>query len=261
MTKSKGKIHGMQLLLIVIGAFLVADTIFARCISNFNLGVILPAIIGAPLLIVGLFYDSFCIWFLTPVGRFLQVFFICIYTLGIVSVIVCTAIIETYATRKAEDGKDAVIVLGAALHGAEPSNVLKWRLDAAYDYWQDNKNSVIVLSGGRGREETVTEASAMHAYMISRGIPKDSLIIEDRSRDTAQNFLYSEKLLDEYFAGRKYSVAFVTSHFHVFRAGIAAKNCGLDAEGIAAYNAPWLVINYYLRETVALLRYYFMGVA
>ena len=47
----------MRIALLVIGALLVADAAFAACAGSWNLGAALPAILGLPLLAIGLFYE------------------------------------------------------------------------------------------------------------------------------------------------------------------------------------------------------------
>ena len=58
---------------------------------------------------------------------------------------------------------DYVIVLGAHVRDGRPSRVLAKRLDEAYDYAQSHENVMVVVSGGKGKDETTTEAFAMAA--------------------------------------------------------------------------------------------------
>ena len=77
-------------------------------------------------------------------------------------IVICAAAIEAGANSRARiKNCDAIMVLGAAVHGNRPSRVLQSRLDTAYQYWESNRDCVIVVSGGKGKEELVTEASAM----------------------------------------------------------------------------------------------------
>lgn len=46
-----------RIIMILIGAIGVADTAVLSMWSNMNLGIMLPAIIGAPLIIVGIFFE------------------------------------------------------------------------------------------------------------------------------------------------------------------------------------------------------------
>lgn len=91
---------------------------------------------------------------------------------------------------------DYVIVLGARVRGAKISNSLKQRLDRAIEYSEEYPNTVLVLSGGKGPGEEISEARAMYEYLQYNGIPEDKLLIEDQSSDTVQNIEFSRTVID-----------------------------------------------------------------
>ncbi|MBR3129070.1 MAG: hypothetical protein IKF65_00940, partial [Clostridia bacterium] len=70
----------IRIICILLGAFLVLDTIIVSFLSNYNLGVILPAVIGLPLLLLGVFMHHMN----TGFGAFLKWFLLCCYALGAV---------------------------------------------------------------------------------------------------------------------------------------------------------------------------------
>ena len=43
----------LRIICIIVGVFLVLDTVIVSMLSNFNLGVILPLVLGLPLLLLG----------------------------------------------------------------------------------------------------------------------------------------------------------------------------------------------------------------
>ena len=90
-----------------------------------------------------------------------------------------------------------VIVLGAQVRGNKISRTLERRLDKAVEYAAYHPNTVFVLSGGQGEDEDVTEASAMYRYMKSRGVPDYQLLLEESSRSTYENMVYSKILITE----------------------------------------------------------------
>ena len=49
----------------------------------------------------------------------------------------------------------------------------------------------MVVSGGKGSGEKITEAKAMKDYLIKNGIDKNRIIEEDKSTNTYENFKYS----------------------------------------------------------------------
>lgn len=65
------------------------------------------------------------------------------------------------------------------------------------EYAAYHPNTVFVLSGGQGDDEDVTEASAMYRYMKSRGVPDYQLLLEESSRSTYENMVYSKMLITE----------------------------------------------------------------
>ena len=244
---------------IIIGALLILETLVVSFASNYNLGVVMPAIIGAPLLVYGLFRAPLDAWMASSaLGAIVKWAVIGAYALLAVAVIVCTVLIQSAANKRPADGADAIIVLGAAVHGDEPALVLKKRLDTAREYWQSNPEARIIVSGGMGSGENVTEASAMKKYLVEKGVPARAVIEEDRSTSTLENFRFSKEILNQIFPG-EYRAVFVTTSFHVYRAEIAAQAEGLDAKGMAAPFDWYMALNYYLRETAALVRYFLIG--
>ena len=71
---------------------------------------------------------------------------------------------------------DFGIVLGAKLNGAVPSTSLKYRLDATLEYYQQFPEITIIVSGGQGNGENISEAKAMKQYLIDKGINNNSII-------------------------------------------------------------------------------------
>ena len=241
----------IRILCIVLGAFLVLDTILVSFLSNYNLGVILPAIIGLPLLLLGVFMHHMD----TGFWAFLKWFLLACYALGMAFLLVMGILMGTAAKRADKVKADALIVLGAAVHGDRVTWVLSNRLDTAAEYLDAHPNAICVVSGGQGDGESVTEASAMRKYLIERkGIAPERILVEDKATSTLENFAFSKKLIDETL-GNHASIAFVTTDFHVFRAGRVAKKAGIEAAGIAAPDVWYIRINNFLRECVGITVY------
>ena len=244
-----------RIVCIVIGILLVLDTILVSMLSNFNLGVILPAILGVPLILLGVFMHHMNGGFWGVVKWFL----LACYALGIVFLIVTGVLMGTAAKRADKVYADALIVLGAAVHGDRVTWVLSNRLDTAADYLTAHPDAVCVVSGGQGDGESVTEASAMQKYLVERkGIDSSRILEEDRAENTRENFAFSKAMIEERL-GADAKIAFVTTDFHVFRAGRVAKKAGIDAPGIAAPDVWYIRINNFLRECVGIAVYGLRG--
>ncbi len=155
------------------------------------------------------------------------------------------------AGGNAPDGADCIIILGAAVKGDQPSKALHSRILAAYKYLEKNPDTVAVLSGGRGDDEDISEAECMYRTLSSMGIDPSRLILEDKSRDTAENIRYSLDII-----GEKYeSIAIVTSNFHIFRAiRLLKKQTDIPAWSISAsFDSP-LIVHFAVREFIGIVR-------
>lgn len=156
-------------------------------------------------------------------------------------------------TEKASFDEDAVIVLGSGIHGEKVSRALEERLIACIEYLEKNENAVVVVSGGQGRNEDITEALAMERYLVEKGVEPSKIIKEENSTSTYENFVYSKKILDDYFNG-EYTVAYITNKFHSYRAFNLAVNAGIPAKSFNASDEVLSALPAYLRETLAVIK-------
>lgn len=240
-------------LLIVIGSLAILDTIIIRFLSNYNVGVILPALLGAPILLYGLCWN---IPWLSAGGAFVKYVLIFAYA-AFFTLMLLTLIAQNSAKSDVPENADAVIVLGAGVRNGKAGETAQRRSKAAVEYAEDN-GSVLVLTGGQGRDEPIAEGLAMQRYVISLGFPEDRTIVEDKSTNTYENFLFAKKLLDERFP-EGWTAVFATSDFHVYRARLAAREAGLELKGVASKSKWYMIPNFYLRETLATAIYWIKG--
>ncbi len=176
--------------------------------------------------------------------------------------IVCLAGIEAAVVFRGEADNsaipvDAVIVLGAGVNGETPSAALWSRIRAAEDYLEIHPDVPVVLSGGQGAGEAISEAEAMRrALWKEDGAENARLLLEERSTNTAENFRFSKALLEERGLDTgTATIAVVTNDFHCFRAHMIARRQGLKTIDVPA-ELPWwwLTANYYLREAFAVVK-------
>ena len=80
-----------------------------------------------------------------------------------------------------------MVILGCQVRQDGPSVLLRDRLDEALDYLEDHPDMTVVVSGGQGDDEHVSEAQAMYDYLVEHGADGDQIIREDQSRNTWQN--------------------------------------------------------------------------
>ena len=137
-----------------------------------------------------------------------------------------------------EPNQDWLIVLGCGLKkDGTPTPLLRGRLDLALSFYRDQlektgKKARFVVSGGQGPDEVCSEAAAMRDYLLSQGVAEEDILVEDRSGDTAENMRFSKRLIDAEAPEAK--VAFFTTNYHVFRAGLKARQAKLRAVGMGA---------------------------
>lgn len=161
----------------------------------------------------------------------------------------CAAVISGFmvkAVLNTPSEPRPAVLLGCKVRGTQPSLMLGRRLDAAFDYLENFPDTVIVVSGGQGPGEDISEAQCMKNNLVGRGISEDRIIMEDRSTDTAENMKFSKKLLDDINAGDE--VVIITDSFHQFRASLIARKNGLSAQSVSAETPVYLLPTYWVRE-------------
>ncbi|MDR0841396.1 MAG: YdcF family protein [Christensenellaceae bacterium] len=248
----------MRIFFFIIGCLLTGDTLILSMFSNGNLGTYAPAMMGAPLVVLALFYPHFLTWFATPFGRGIKWAIISIYAAFIVTISVMACVLWQAARKPAPANCNALIVLGCGVRGERPSLTLRYRLDAALSYLNQSPDTIAIVSGGQGSGESISEAEAMRRYLVRHGIQENRILLEDKSTSTYENFLFSKEILTAHL-GESPTVAFVTTGFHVYRAGRVAAMQGIPAQGIAAKDMWYTAANNYIREGIAVIVYTLNG--
>lgn len=245
----------IPILLCFSGGLLTLYGIFLTTIINFNIGLVGTIGMGLTLLFWGLFWKQLQKICQSGWQKRAYATFVCgfVLFLGTVAFLAFSG-----QTDQVTYKEDAIIVLGAGIHGEKVSRVLQMRLDSAVSYANKNPKALLVVSGGQGQGETISEALAMERYLIEKGIPQDKIIKEDRSTSTEENFKFSKTLLDQYFDG-DYQTAFTTNSFHIFRAQIISQNCGMKSNSLHAPIDGHMLPVVYIREVLALYIYLLFG--
>lgn len=198
-----------------------------------------------------LFYTGKASVLWSAIPNWLRIMGIGILTAGICLFLVLEGCIVSRMWEKGEPDLDYVIVLGCQVKGKTPSKVLKKRLDCALAYLEENKETKAVVSGGQGKDESVSEASVMAEYLISAGIEKERVLIEDKSKNTSENIRFSYEII----GAAEARVGIVSTNFHIFRALLLGKKQGFqNLSGISAKADPVLQINNMIREAFAIVK-------
>ena len=196
----------------------------------------------------GFFISHFPLW--------IRRTFVILLCMGVMIFGIVEGFIISGFSMKGQPGADYVIVLGAHMKADGPSKALQYRLDEAIRYLNENPSSKVIVSGGQGSDEHISEAQGMYEYLVEKGIEKDRIIKEDKSVNTTQNLAFSAEYLDR----ERDSVAVVTNNFHVFRAVKIAEKAGYqNVCGIAAKGEPFLQINNMMREFFGVMKDFLFG--
>ncbi|WP_039766467.1 YdcF family protein [Caldicellulosiruptor sp. F32] len=173
----------------------------------------------------------------------------------IIAFIILELIIISFGVNSKPKKSDAIIVLGCAVYGSFPSPFFRARLDEALRLYNKGYGRYIIVSGGKGPGENISEAEAGKEYLVARGVPSEFILIENKSFSTYENLLFSKKLM------RKYSLksaVIVSNKFHLKRASIIAKRVGIEASFSGVYVGQYLYeeVHGFLREVLAVLYTY-----
>lgn len=186
------------------------------------------------------------------------------------------------AAAPAKANLDYVIVLGARVQEHTVSNSLRKRLDRAMVYAEENPDTILVLSGGKGGGETVSEAQAMYDYLVYNGVSSRQLLMEDRSVSTVENIAYSKIVIEQdrmkekreliprsrkngsvpyvIAPDRPLEIGVLTSNFHIYRARLTAEKWGFgNVYGISADSDPVLFVHLCVRECASIIKDRLMG--
>ncbi|WP_291650900.1 YdcF family protein [Clostridium sp.] len=157
-----------------------------------------------------------------------------------------------------------VIVLGAGVKGEKPSLTLRQRLDKTIEYINNqDKEPKIIVSGGQGRGEDISEAQAMKKYLVDNGVKEELIIMEDKSTSTNENLIFSKEILESSTKREigDINIKIITSDFHAFRSNMIAKNLGY--KDISLYTNgtfPALIPVMYSREFLAVIKSYLIDI-
>lgn len=148
---------------------------------------------------------------------------------------------------------DAIIVLGCKVNGENPTRFLYERTMLASRLYKEGYSEYIILSGGKGEGENISEAECMRRILINEGIDDEKLILEDKSTNTYENLVNSKKIIeDKNFK----DVLIVSNKFHLRRAKLISDKLGLKASfsGIFVKDKWYTEIYGGLREILGLMK-------
>lgn len=148
-----------------------------------------------------------------------------IYFLTFVAAIHYTGTIDSSAAS------DVIIVLGAGLlRDGRPGWALTRRSLHAAELWQQEIAPYVLCSGGHAENFPRSEAAACREVLLANGLPASAIVLEEESRSTEENALFSRRIIDSM---RFADVVLVSDSYHMLRASWL-----FDMQGISATSSP-----------------------
>jgi uncharacterized SAM-binding protein YcdF (DUF218 family) len=175
-------------------------------------------------------------------------------TIALIAVIVLGTIyinILYYGHTSKPAKSDVIIVLGCRIEGTSPSLSLKYRLDKAWELYNSGYARYIIVSGGKGANEVVSESAVMKSWLNSRGVKRDIIIEENKSSNTYENLVLSKELMKK---NNFRSAIIVSNDFHIFRSLRIAKKLDIKASAAPALTVWYLKLYYQAREILSVIK-------
>ncbi len=141
--------------------------------------------------------------------------------LGWAAVVVAVALA---AARDQAKAADAIAVLGAAQYNGRPSPVFRARLDHAAALYQRGLAPVVLVTGGVGPGDTVSESEVGRRYLVKAGLPEGAVVAIPAGTSTFSSL----DGVAHWFTGHdSRRVLLVSDGFHMLRLQILATRLGL----------------------------------
>jgi len=133
-----------------------------------------------------------------------------------------------FETTSIPENPDVIIILGCQVYGERPSRMLKSRLETTIEVLEKYPDTVCVVSGGQGPDETVPESETMKLYLVSHGINGDRIYKESESHSSFTNLKFSKNIIEQNNLEHK-CIIIVTSEYHLPRTVLIAQRVYPDA--------------------------------
>lgn len=172
-------------------------------------------------------------------------------------IILCT-VLSVLMLREINDppknDDTTLVLLGCKVNNGGPSLMLNRRIRAAGNYLASHPDVPVIVSGGQGEDEAISEAECMRFYLVASGISEDRIYMEAQSSDTKENLLFSSRIIEE--KRLPSHITLVTDGFHQYRAEMLARQQGIrDTSNISSYTPGWLLPTYWVREWFGIVYY------
>lgn len=116
------------------------------------------------------------------------------------------------------------------------------RITHALQLYRMGKIKKILITGGQGLNPVnpQSEAELLQRFLIMAGMPESDILIENQSKNTAQNAQFTRSFLEQNNISKDQEFLLITSAFHMYR----AKGC-FDKAGLRTETFP---VDYYSHD-------------
>jgi len=236
----------------------LAITIIGLVLAVFTFGLTFGTV---GIIMIGIMLFAYGATFIEVKSGKIRLIFLLLRRLIFVSIIIgCVSFIyiegRIFESMKSNDDVDVkyAVVLGAGIDGGKPSLTLKRRLDSGIQFLEEHPSAKLVVSGGFGSGLRISEAEVMKRYLIERGINEGRILKEEKSATSDENLNYTQELLREQDGEQLQDIVIITSDYHMFRAKVIASKYFSRVYGIASDTPFSIMINYSIREYLAVLK-------
>ena len=153
---------------------------------------------------------------------------------------------------------EVMVIFGCQVKSWGPSILLQDRLDTALSYLENHPDMKIIVTGGKGDDEHMSEAQCMYEYLTAHGVDGENIYMEDQSRNTWQNVNYTFDLIRREGWDVTEDVVLVSSGFHLARIQMLWERAWGEPCTISTLAAPVShkpsAIQMFFREPLALVK-------
>ncbi len=173
--------------------------------------------------------------------------------------------IGVHSRTKIEGEPQVMVIFGCQVRRDGPSILLRDRLDTALAYLEDHPNMKIVVTGGKGDDEHISEAQCMYDYLTAHGVDGENIYMEDQARNTWENVTYTRHVLCEDFGMPERAITgdylLVSNGFHLSRIRMLWDRGMAGTYTVSTLAAPVShmpsAVQMFFREPLALVKSFF----
>lgn len=238
--------------------FAVLAFFFKFCVPGYSFS----ALVCCGIIGIILFYEGSRLLrpkYPSAMGIARRVFTLCL-VLGLIAFGITEGFILKASFGDLDQSCDYAVVLGAKVRESGPSVSLWDRIYGAANYMWTHPDVTVIVSGGQGADEPMSEGQAMYDELVALGLPAENIWVEDKATSTRENIAFALDLIEEKTGSRPETLGVVSSEYHLFRASLIAESCGVEVVGIPANTSRFSqYINHMMREVAGIWQHLILG--